>query len=89
MTPVLIADSGSSKTEWCLVIDKKKKTIVTQGMSPYFLSGEQIKKIIIEDVFPKIKNTLPEKIFFYGTGCSNPGNVTIVKNQCIKKQQYM
>ncbi|MEO7044809.1 MAG: N-acetylglucosamine kinase [Ferruginibacter sp.] len=80
MTPVLIADSGSSKTEWCLVIDKKKKTIVTQGMSPYFLSGEQIKEIITKDIFPKIKNTLPEKIFFYGTGCSNAGNVAIVKN---------
>ncbi|MEO5943546.1 MAG: N-acetylglucosamine kinase [Ferruginibacter sp.] len=80
MTPVLIADSGSSKTEWCLVIDKRKKTIVTQGMSPYFLSSEQIKEIIADKVFPKIKDTLPEKIFFYGTGCSNAGNVAIVKN---------
>jgi N-acetylglucosamine kinase-like BadF-type ATPase len=79
MTPILIADSGSSKTEWCLVYGKKKKTIITQGMSPYFLSGDEIKKIILEKVFPKVKDTLPQKIFFYGTGCSNPENIKIVK----------
>ena len=79
MTSILIADSGSSKTEWCLLTGNKKKTIITQGMSPYFLSGEQIKKILSENILPKIKDALPEKIFFYGTGCSNAGNVKIVK----------
>ncbi|MBS1755999.1 MAG: N-acetylglucosamine kinase [Bacteroidetes bacterium] len=80
MTPVLIADSGSSKTEWCLIYNNKKKKIITSGMSPYFLSGEQIKDIISSQIFPKIKNTLPERVFFYGTGCSNPRNVAIVQN---------
>ncbi len=80
MTPVLIADSGSSKTEWCLIYNNKKKKIITEGMSPYFLSGEQIKDIIASQIFPKIKNTLPERVFFYGTGCSNPRNVAIVQN---------
>ena len=27
----LIADSGATKAEWCLLGDGKKKTIITQG----------------------------------------------------------
>ena len=80
MSVILIADSGSSKTEWCLLNNGKKKSIVTQGLSPYFLSGSQITEVLTESLFPKIKNTLPDAIYFYGTGCSNPGNVKIVKH---------
>ncbi|MEO6538511.1 MAG: N-acetylglucosamine kinase [Ferruginibacter sp.] len=79
MTSILIADSGSTKTEWCLLTGKKKKTIITQGMSPYFLSVTEMKTILFGNILPKIKNALPDKIFFYGTGCSNPGNVKMVK----------
>ncbi|MEI9956840.1 MAG: N-acetylglucosamine kinase [Ferruginibacter sp.] len=74
----LIADSGSTKTEWCLVDGKKKKTYYTQGLSPYFLSTAQIQDILEKELRPKIK-VEPDEIFFYGTGCSNPNNVTIVK----------
>ena len=42
----LIADSGSSKAEWCLLDGKKKKTFITQGLSPYFLTSEQIQFIL-------------------------------------------
>ncbi len=79
MNSILIADSGSSKTEWCLLDGAKKKMIDTQGLSPYFLSGQQIEKVLEEELLPGIKNKLPAKIFFYGTGCSNPNNVKIVK----------
>jgi len=80
MSLILIADSGSSKTEWCLLDGaKKKKTLDTQGLSPYFLSGAQITEVLQNDLFPKIKNSLPDEIYFYGTGCSNPNNVKIVR----------
>ena len=42
----LIADSGSSKTVWCVVDGKRKKMITTQGISPYFLTSEQIRQIL-------------------------------------------
>jgi glucosamine kinase len=79
MSLILIADSGSSKTEWCLLDGTKKKTVATQGLSPYFLSAAQITEVLTKDLFPKIKNSLPDEIHFYGTGCSNPNNVKIVK----------
>lgn len=75
----LIADSGSTKTEWCLVGGKSVKTFYTLGLSPYFLSAEQIEYIITEELKPKMKKAEPDEIFFYGTGCSNAENVKLVK----------
>jgi N-acetylglucosamine kinase-like BadF-type ATPase len=80
----LIADSGSTKTEWCL-LDGKKKTIVnSQGMSPYFVDEAQMEAIITEEVVPAIKKVPVDQIFYYGTGCTNPGNVNMVK-KALKK----
>ncbi|MBL0182897.1 MAG: N-acetylglucosamine kinase [Chitinophagaceae bacterium] len=75
----LIADSGSTKTEWCLLNGTSAKTFYTQGLSPYFLSAEQIEYIITEELKPKMKKVEPDEIFFYGTGCSNAENVKLVK----------
>ncbi|NOT93609.1 N-acetylglucosamine kinase [Ferruginibacter sp.] len=75
----LIADSGSTKAEWCLVDGKKKKTIYTQGLSPYFLTSDQIQTIIEQELKPKMKQVAPDEIFFYGTGCSSPDNIKLVK----------
>jgi len=79
MKSILIADSGSTKTEWCLLQGNKKKKVITQGLSPYFLNLEQISEILQKELMPKMKNAAPDEIFFYGTGCSNPANAAIVK----------
>ena len=79
MKSILIADSGSTKTEWCLLQGDKKKKLSTQGLSPYFLSGEQIKAILEKELIPKIKDADPAEVHFYGTGCSSPANASIVK----------
>lgn len=80
----LIADSGSTKTEWCLVNGKTTKTFYTQGLSPYFLSAEQIEYIIKEELKIKLKKIEPDEVFFYGTGCSNADNVKLVKKAISK-----
>ena len=79
MKSILIADSGSTKTEWCLLQGDKKKKLSTQGLSPYFLTKEQIIAILQKDLIPKIKDAAPAEVYFYGTGCSNPANAAIVK----------
>ena len=71
----LIADSGSTKTEWCLLKKSKKTLFTTQGMSPYFVNEEQAKQIIEKEVFPFLKKDNVDEIFFYGTGCKNPANI--------------
>ena len=55
MSVKLIADSGSSKTEWCLINGTKKIQIKTQGISPYFLNIEQVIQILSKELLPKMK----------------------------------
>jgi len=79
MSIKLICDSGSTKAEWCLLNGKSKKIVTTQGLSPYFLTTQQIQQIIAKELMPKIKNIRIDEVFFYGTGCSNPENIKSVK----------
>jgi len=88
MSVKLIADSGATKCEWCLLEDGKKKTIHTQGISPYFLNEQQILALLEKSLLPKLKGAIITEVHFYGTGLSNPLNVTILKNvlkTCFKK----
>ena len=79
MKSILIADSGSTKTEWCLLSGNKKKKVITQGLSPYFFNELQISDILKKELLVKLKDVTPDEIYFYGTGCSNPANAAIVK----------
>ena len=80
----LIADSGATKAEWCLLINGKGKTIITQGISPYFLNTEQIVELLLKELKPELKNIEVDEVFYYGTGCSNPANAKSVQ-KAIKK----
>jgi len=79
MPAILIADSGSTKCEWCLLENGKKKTVLTPAMSPYFVSGDEMIQILNKQLMPKIKNTKVDELHFYGTGLGNPANVVIMK----------
>lgn len=76
----LIADSGATKAEWCLVGAGRKKTMLTQGISPYFLNTEQIANLIRDELMPRLKNTVVDEVYYYGTGCANPVNARSVKS---------
>jgi glucosamine kinase len=71
---ILIADSGSTKCEWCLVGARKTTTYFTQGMSPYFLTAEQMEQVIRTELCGQLKKNVPDEIHFYGTGNKNPDN---------------
>ena len=75
----LIADSGATKAEWCLLQGKKKKTIFTQGISPYFFDTAQITNILEKELLPLLKGIKVDEVYYYGTGCINPNNNRIVK----------
>jgi N-acetylglucosamine kinase-like BadF-type ATPase len=76
---ILIADSGATKCEWCLLYDGRRKIVFTQGISPYFLNGEQVQAILRNELLPKIRQYPVPDIFYYGTGCSNPANAMMIK----------
>jgi glucosamine kinase len=79
---ILVADSGSSKTDWVLASDKQKPVkFSTGGLNPYFLSEKEIIKII-QDEAPVMVNHFPliEEIYFFGAGCSSPDRREMVSN---------
>jgi len=75
----LIADSGATKAEWCLLQDGRTRTIFTQGISPYFLTTEQIAGLLKTELLSKLKKNPIDEIYYYGTGCVSTVNVRSVK----------
>lgn len=66
---ILIADSGTTKTDWCIVKDGGLvKTIQTKGLNPYFQSYKKLKEEIGNVLLPQIDDII-NTIFFYGAGC--------------------
>ena len=70
---ILIADSGSTKTAWCLISGNQRvKDITTKGINPFYQTEEEIEA--------ELKNTLCQEIggenkinsvYFYGAGCAD------------------
>jgi glucosamine kinase len=83
---ILVADSGATKTEWSLLSNGKKKTVITQGLSPFFLNTTQIIDILDKELWKKLKEVPIQEIYFFGTGCSNTENNKIVAKAL--KNQY-
>ncbi len=75
----LIADSGATKAEWTLLHGGKSKTILTSGISPYFMDMEQISNLLSKELKPKLRSVRVDEIYYYGTGCANPDNAKTVK----------
>jgi glucosamine kinase len=84
MPVILIADSGSTKCEWCLLHDERKKTMLTKGISPYFLNREQIIALLQKELLPKLKQVNIEEVYFYGTGLKDDNNKRLLRS-VIKK----
>lgn len=80
MATVLIADSGSTKCEWCYLYEGKKKKIITTGISPYFLNAGQISTLLQKELTPKLKSLKVDEIFFYGTGLKDNKNKKIIRD---------
>jgi N-acetylglucosamine kinase-like BadF-type ATPase len=81
---MLIADSGSTKTEWCVLAPNGNTRIKTQGISPYFLNTKDICKLLENDLLPQIAD--PKKInaiYYYGTGCTAPVMNKIVEDALV------
>ncbi len=77
---ILIADSGATKTDWCLIRNNKIiHRFISEGISPIFQSQEDIARQIELSVFPILKDEEVDAIRFYGTGCI-PEKIESVKN---------
>ena len=65
----LIADSGSTKTDWSLAEDGKVlRQIKAGGINPVFQTDEELRHAT-EYVARQVEDIRPEAIHFYGAGC--------------------
>lgn len=79
---ILVADSGSSKTDWLLENpDGEAEEFKTDGLNPYFLNEKEIVKIVQTQGAELVKRNFKiSEIFFFGAGCSNPDRREIISN---------
>ncbi len=79
---ILIADSGSTKTDWVLL---DKNNVISQfqtiGFNPYFQSSTDICAEIQLNLLPQLSAQLSHItcISYYGAGCSSPDKIQVVK----------
>ncbi|MEP0006825.1 MAG: BadF/BadG/BcrA/BcrD ATPase family protein [Balneola sp.] len=77
---ILIADSGSTKTEWVLVNQEGQEFFKSDGLNPYFRTHGQLSEAIKNGVKNSLKNTQVDEIFFYGSGSGNESRKAILQN---------
>ena len=79
---IVVADMGSTKTDWSFVdTDKNIVKVSTKGFNPYFYSTEEI-IVLLKSEFSKQTFNWNEitNVYFYGSGCSSKDKQRIVKN---------
>lgn len=77
---ILIADGGSTKTDWRLLKEGREyKQVQTTGFNPYLVSSAEIEEILWKELQPYIDNNGVGRIYYYGAGCS-----TATKNQVVE-----
>lgn len=76
----LIADSGSTKAEWCLLNGPQPvQTVYTRGISPYFLTAPEVVSLLRAELLPQLPEVTIEQICYYGTGCAAEQNRQLLK----------
>ncbi|MFV1883710.1 MAG: BadF/BadG/BcrA/BcrD ATPase family protein [Balneola sp.] len=78
---ILIADSGSTKTEWVLVNEKgEKKYCISDGLNPYFRTFGQLSEAIRGSVKKDFYDLQIDRVYFYGSGSGNESRKAILGN---------
>lgn len=68
---IIIADGGSTKTNWCLVTEEGKKVYFnTEGYNPYFSSTAYIVQSLMENLPTDLEKSEINEVNYYGAGCS-------------------
>ena len=66
----LLADAGSTKTDWFLRDNQGDALrFHTDGMNPSLLTDDEIRHILTTQLLPQVEGLLIEQVDFYGAGC--------------------
>ena len=81
---ILIADSGSTKTDW-RILDQNKVIAQTQtvGFNPYYQDANSIANELTISLLPICKGEI-NQVFYYGTGVTNDEKAGVIKEAILK-----
>ena len=84
----LIADSGSTKTDWCIIKDDgSTEFFTTEGYNPFYVDAAYISNSIQKNIFGRVEASSVREIYFYGAGCQHD-NVKLMQGILSKPFPY-
>jgi glucosamine kinase len=80
MPTYLVADSGSTKTDWCLIRKGKKPLrFSTQGINPYIQGKEAITNLLQKELPWDNNKYRVDKLHYFGAGAANPEKQSLLQ----------
>lgn len=68
----LIAESGSTRTEWALVEDNHLvQRVFTEGLNPFFQTRREISRSVRLGLLESFFKKKLDQVYYYGAGCSS------------------
>ncbi len=83
MKKIIIADSGSTKTDWVIVdllSGNELHRFSTSGINPFYMQREEITSLVRRQWDKDIGFNDVERVHFYGAGCSSESKCQIVQS---------
>jgi N-acetylglucosamine kinase-like BadF-type ATPase len=82
---ILIADSGSTKTDWSVIENNQLvQSLRTKGMNPYFQPENEIDDELSNILLPQLCGKDVESVYFYGAGCTAE-KIDLMQNKIEKR----
>ena len=81
---ILIADSGSTKTDWRLLRGKEVRSMSTRGINPYHSSKKEIEEELEKLDLQGDERNIHE-IYFYGSGVANEEMKDVIHSSLQKR----
>ncbi|MCB0430454.1 MAG: ATPase [Flavobacteriales bacterium] len=76
---ILLADSGGTKTHWCLLgSDGVSRSFFSGGMHPLVHSDEALQHTLTTEVLPALGTDSAGQVIFYGAACSSAERIAKV-----------
>jgi N-acetylglucosamine kinase-like BadF-type ATPase len=81
---ILIADSGSTKTDW-RILDQNEVIAQTQtvGFNPYYQDADSIANVLKTGLLPLCTKEI-KQVFYFGTGVTNAEKAGVIKNAILQ-----
>ncbi|ADY51583.1 N-acetylglucosamine kinase [Pseudopedobacter saltans DSM 12145] len=77
---ILIADSGSTKTSWCLLKQGEEPLkFNSEGYNPYYVGADYIEQSVRASLPELVSATEINEVYFYGAGCSADKSPVVVE----------